>query len=213
MLAIFQGANAQGPPSYYYTVVEAHGIIGCLAWVIFFPLGAIAIRLLNTPKAWLVHAIIQIFAYMLVITNAGLGIWMALVSGQLNHYHPEIGLVLFTITFFQAIGGMIHHYLFTKQKRSTFLVQMHIWLGRTLITLGMINGGLGMLFGSLFGSHPTRSEHIVYGVVAGAIWLSWILVVVFVNVKGKKADAFKTEQVAETDKGRTFDDSQAFGQL
>ena len=40
----------------------------------------------------------------------------------------------------------------------------HIWLGRALITLGMINGGLGMLFS---GGDPTRSEIIAYGVVAG----------------------------------------------
>lgn len=82
LLALLHGANAQ--TANFQTVVKAHGIIGSLAWVIFFPLGAIAIRLLHTPKAWLVHATIQLFGYMLVIVNAGLGIWMGTVTHQVR---------------------------------------------------------------------------------------------------------------------------------
>jgi hypothetical protein len=105
--------------------------------------------------------------------------------------------------FFQPIGGLLHHYIFTKHTRSAIVAQTHIWLGRTLITLGMINGGLGMRFGgSVFRNGPTRPEEIVYGVVAGAIWLGWILVVVFVSVKGKKAGVSRSEHVSATEKGR-----------
>ena len=82
ILALLHGANAQ--TANFQTVVKAHGIIGCIAWVIFFPLGAIAIRLLHTPKAWLVHATIQLFGYMLVIVNTGLGIWMGMVTHQVR---------------------------------------------------------------------------------------------------------------------------------
>ena len=56
--------------------------------------------------------------------------------------------------------------------------------------------------GSVFRNGPTRPEEIAYGVVAGAVWLGWILVVVFVSVKVKKAEVSRSEQVSETGKGR-----------
>jgi hypothetical protein len=79
---------AQAPN--YNVITEAHGILACIAWVIFFPLGAIVLRLLNNPKAWLVHACIMVFAYSMFVTSAGMGIWMAVVSDQVRG-HVGIG--------------------------------------------------------------------------------------------------------------------------
>jgi len=64
-------------PQYYNQVKIAHAVLGSLAWVIFFPLGAILVRLLKPPYAVRVHGTIQIFAYSLLIAGAGMGIWMA----------------------------------------------------------------------------------------------------------------------------------------
>jgi hypothetical protein len=64
-------------PQYYNQVKIAHAVLGILAWVIFFPLGAILVRLLRPPYAVRVHGTIQIFAYSLLIAGAGMGIWMA----------------------------------------------------------------------------------------------------------------------------------------
>jgi hypothetical protein len=55
----------------------AHGVIACLAFVIFFPLGAISMRVIPGRLAIIVHALFQLFAYMLYIVAFGLGIWMA----------------------------------------------------------------------------------------------------------------------------------------
>lgn len=44
----------------------------------------------------------------------------------------------------------------------------------------MINGGLGLL---LRAKMTTRAEWIVYGVLAGVIWMSWIFMVVSVPLK------------------------------
>jgi hypothetical protein len=78
-LALLPLASAQAN---FDTVTTAHSILGCLAWVIFFPLGAVTLRLLNSPKAWFVHAVIQLFAYLLVVVNTGTGIWMGITSYQ-----------------------------------------------------------------------------------------------------------------------------------
>jgi len=55
----------------------AHGVIACLAFVIFFPLGAIFMRILPGRLSIIVHALFQLFAYVLYIIAFGLGIWMA----------------------------------------------------------------------------------------------------------------------------------------
>jgi hypothetical protein len=45
-------------------------------------MGTIIIRLLSSPKAWLVHAWIMVFGYAMALTAAILGIWMGVVSQQ-----------------------------------------------------------------------------------------------------------------------------------
>lgn len=52
-------------------------------------------------------------------------------------------------------------------------------LGRLLITLGMINGGLGLLLSS----NASRGDYIAYGVVAGVIWVAYIAIAAFGEVK------------------------------
>jgi hypothetical protein len=47
-------------------------------------------------------------------------------------------------------------------------------MGRILITLGMINGGLGLLLAD----NASRGEKIAYGVIAGFIWLLWMVIAV-----------------------------------
>jgi len=185
LLASVRNATAQGgpqQPSNYNQIRTAHAVLGSLAWVIFFPLGAIIIRFLSSPHAWLIHAFINVFAWAMFIVAAGLGIWMSLVSQQLNSYHPIIGLVLLALVSIQPIGGLLHHYLWAKRNKSEFVAMYHIWMGRILITLGMINGGLGLLYSG----NATRGEQIAYGVVAGIIWVSWIAIAI--GVPGKRGN-------------------------
>jgi hypothetical protein len=103
----------------------------------------------------------------------------------------------------------LHHYLFTKHKRSTVVAQTHIWLGRSLITLAMINGGFGMQFVG----NATRSQEIAYGVIAGAIWLGWVSIVVLVNVKGRKPEATGKEQSFEPKSERSPVESRDEGRV
>ena len=58
----------------------------------------------------------------------------------------------------------------------------HIWMGRILITLGTVNGGLGLLYSA----NATKGEQIAYGVVAGVIWASRIAIVIAVLAKQGK---------------------------
>jgi hypothetical protein len=55
----------------------AHGVLACLAFVVFFPFGAISIRLFSFPGLVWFHAIFQMLAYLLFTAAFGLGIYLA----------------------------------------------------------------------------------------------------------------------------------------
>jgi len=154
----------------------AHAVLASLAFVIFFPSGAIAVRLLPGKLAAAAHGFFQLFGFILYIVAVVLGIWMgvSLKFSQFNllkSYHPIIGLILFALLFFQPIGGFLHHRNYKRTGQRSAPSYGHIWMGRILITLGMINGGLGLRTAA----NGTRGEYIAYGVVAGIIWLLWVV--------------------------------------
>jgi len=75
--------------------------------------------------------------------------------------------VIFACAWIQAIAGYIAHVMYKRRGMSTAVGRVHVWAGRVLITIGMINGGLGLLLSA----DGTRSDYIAYGVVAGSIWV------------------------------------------
>jgi hypothetical protein len=59
-----------------------------------------------------------------------------------------------------------------------------------LITLGIINGGLGLLLSG----DASSGEYIAYGVVAAVIWLAYIAVAAFGETKKSKDNKVDTEE-------------------
>lgn len=97
---------------------------------------------------------------------------MAYTTSQLNNAHPIIGIIILGLALpIQPILGTVHHVLFKRQAAQGHNVtgpnlwwgRTHIWLGRAAITLGMINGGLGLQLSG----NASRGEIIAYGVIAG----------------------------------------------
>jgi hypothetical protein len=163
-------------------ILIAHGVLASLAFVIFFPLGAILIRLASSPRLWLIHGVFQIFAYLLYTAAFGIGIYIVNSvprANLLNRYHPIIGIIVFCLLAFQPVLGLLHHFKFKKYQRRTVWSYGHLWLGRIGITLGMINGGLGLLLATETGFYvPSRGQIVAYGVVAGLMWGAWVVAVV-----------------------------------
>jgi hypothetical protein len=54
----------------------AHGVLACLAFVVFFPVGAISIRIIPGRFALFVHALFQICGYILYTIAFGMGCWL-----------------------------------------------------------------------------------------------------------------------------------------
>jgi hypothetical protein len=166
-------------------LIVAHGVLAALAFVLFFPLGSILIRLGSFRGLWIVHGLFQLFAYTVYIAAFGIGVWMinSMPVNLLDQPHPIIGIVIFVLLFFQPILGFIHHLQYKKYTRRTIWSYGHLWLGRILITLGMINGGLGLLLASdapaSTGIAASRGQMIAYGLVAAVMWLLWLVAAVY----------------------------------
>jgi hypothetical protein len=64
----------------------AHGVLASLAFVFFFPVGAILVRALPGRSAMLAHAVFQGVGYTFFIAAAALGIWLTqtIKFGHLN---------------------------------------------------------------------------------------------------------------------------------
>lgn len=175
-------------PKHYHKVVIAHGVMASLAWVIIFPSGSIFMRVLPNGYAFKVHAFFQSFGIILYIAAVGMGIWMGRTTDKLDNYHTILGLVIFGLVAFQVIAGAIHHWVIYKKthKRSN-LARIHLWLGRILITAGMINGGLGFKLSSPdwhYGVKVASTGDIVaYSILCVLFWLAYILIVVYYEVR------------------------------
>ncbi|KAF2849132.1 hypothetical protein T440DRAFT_499948 [Plenodomus tracheiphilus IPT5] len=180
------------PPSSRHTILLAHGILASLAFILFFPLGAILIRLSSTRYTYLIHGTLQLLAYLIYTAAFGIGIWLLnhIPVNLLTHHHPIIGILVFVLLFFQPLLGMVHHVKFRKYSKRTVWSYAHLWLGRLVITLGMVNGGLGLLLASeapgFTGFAPSRGQIVAYGVVAGIMWVLWVVAAVAGERKRKR---------------------------
>lgn len=72
------------------------------------------------------------------------------------------GTVIVSLMLVEPFIGIIHHLRFLKTREPGLWTVWHIWYGRVLILLGIINGGLGL---KLAGN--TTGGKIAYGVVGG----------------------------------------------
>jgi hypothetical protein len=92
---------------------------------------------------------------------------------------------VFALLAFQTAFGLVHHILFKRKGQRQIWSYAHIWTGRTLVTLGIINGGLGMQLGNV-----SKAGKIAYGVLAGLIWIVWMAVAVVSEFRSPpKADS------------------------
>lgn len=74
----------------------------------------------------------------------------------------------------------------------------HVWLGRIIVTLGIINGGLGLKFAN----NSTRGVRITYGVLAGAIWTSYMAYAAVSEARERKSERKKEREGESAAKNR-----------
>jgi hypothetical protein len=83
--------------------------------------------------------------------------------------HVIFGTVIVCLMGIQPIFGILHHRHFVKARRRGAISYVHIWWGRVLMALGVINGGVGLKL-----VEEDNGPIIAYGVISGVIFLGYI---------------------------------------
>lgn len=213
-----------------YRVLIAHAVMATMAWAFLFPIGAILLRLnINRPIMLQLHVSVQIAAYLIYMAAAGTGIWVAMQYEQFfdvwSDPHLAIGLALLICTSIQPLLGWIHHRIYRARTiiiantnrgprpGRTVWGRLHLWLGRGLITLGIINGGLGLKMLEVSPTQDltvTRNAEIGYGVVAGFMWLLYIgITVVWEATRSRRQRKLQYESSSTRRRGRNMSQVQS----
>ena len=163
------GANTNG-------IREAHGTIMAVVFLFLLPLGALMTYLPFSRKIAFAHAPAQILSVCLLITGMVLGVTLGVRIDEYDGYHQIIGyIIVSSLLLFQPVLGLIQHLRHRKYGRRTVFGHLHRWLGRILILLGIINGGLGLQVSGEIGSDEVPKWSVIaYSVVAGIIGIFYI---------------------------------------
>ena len=88
--------------------------------------------------------------------------------------------------------------LFRKHQKSTVWGAAHCWMGRVILILGTINGGLGLQL-----SGNTVKGEIAYGVLAGFFFSLWAVSLVL--DKRQKAKSMKSVESSPAQEKRSYE--------
>jgi hypothetical protein len=128
-----------GPPT---RIIMAHYIIMILVWLFMYPVGAALMPFLGK---WALHAVWQTVAFVLMWVGFGLGYVAARRMGMgFIPTHNKLGTVAVALMGIQPILGWLHHQYYLKHTQRGLISHAHIWYGRALMLMGIVNGGLGI---------------------------------------------------------------------
>lgn len=194
--------NDSEPSQLYIEITVAHAVLGLLAFGLFFPLGSILLRTLpHRGTVWL-HAGWQLLTLAMAVTSMGIGVRMvrdpAMVDSDFIHEpHAIIGLVtICTLIAVQPATGVLQHLRFRRTGSRTAFSYAHMLLGIPLITLGAINGGLGLRL-----SEEPMKYTVTYGVLAGVVWVIWMSISVISQVMRDSTAPRRTKRSGSDEDG------------
>merc|ERR1712225_68237 len=164
-----------GGSSSFQTITDyqkAHGIVMGIVVVLLFPFGAMFMRM---GGSGIVHGILQVLSLCALLVGLGLGVKLAdLRNMNLTTTHPLFGIILVALFLIQPIFGLIHHIQYKRNLSRAGVSHLHIWYGRILMLLAIIDGGLGLQL-----ANNSRNGKIAYAVVAAVVGVVYIAMCVF----------------------------------
>ncbi|OTB14991.1 putative iron reductase domain protein [Daldinia sp. EC12] len=140
LVATTQGLSKEGKKD---VAALMHAIIMVFVSVGLYPFGIFILRLGSWVR-W--HGINQAFAFVLTIIGSSLGFSISKFynrSKKVNTAHQVIGILIFIFIFAQFALGFFHHRTFKKTQQTTKMAPIHVWMGRVIIVMGVVNGFLG----------------------------------------------------------------------
>jgi hypothetical protein len=76
----------------------------------------------------------------------------------------------------QPFIGLLHHRRFISTQGQSFWTFIHLWYGRVLILLGIVNGGLGLQLAA-----NTKGGTIAYSILGGVTGALFCALIVYVE--------------------------------
>jgi hypothetical protein len=140
------------------------------------PAGAVIIRFLDKrlKNPVLIHQLLQLSTCGLIFIAFFIGVGAS--KGQhFKFAHQWLGLIIFLALISQAGLGFYHHRRFKEEQPNTrrWFTHVHLWLGRSLLFLALINMGLGIqLFGDGAGAQAGWYLFTI-ALVAGYAFAYW----------------------------------------
>jgi Cytochrome domain of cellobiose dehydrogenase/Eukaryotic cytochrome b561 len=144
-----------------------HGLIMSACFVVFFPLGALLIRLPLRLAFW-IHLVWQCCTVLGVIIGLSLGIYISINNNkrpQLNSPHQGLGLTVVLLVFAQASFGFFLHRTYKRTLSPSLHGQFHRYLGIIIILVGITNGALGLIFANNTGRLPAYFGLVLFVVI------------------------------------------------
>ncbi|KAF2471188.1 uncharacterized protein BDR25DRAFT_223363, partial [Lindgomyces ingoldianus] len=104
--------------------------------------------------------------------------------------HEILGTVIVGLFLLQPLLGWFHHRHFLAKGAKDYKREVHVWLGRGLMAIGTINGGIGIKLASE--TDKSKTAGIAYGIIAGLVFAVY-LGVWFWSRRQRRGEAGKTE--------------------
>lgn len=156
-----------------------HAVAMILGIVLLMPLGVVMLRL-----GWWVrwHALNQTIAMVMVLMGFGVGIATSLRyqrSRNFDSYHQILGFFIIIFILVQFSLGFLHHRQFRQTQLPTRFGKIHLWFGRFIILLGIMNGFFGFTFalnrryGLILAGLVIAMCFAILITIVGRRWLGW----------------------------------------
>ncbi|KAG5974429.1 hypothetical protein E4U55_008215 [Claviceps digitariae] len=156
------GVVVQQDTSHNQFLQNTHGVIMAVVFIAGYPLGSSLMPLMGK---WLLHASWQLLAFLGMWAGFGIGYTVATNEGvRFKDDHTKLGVVVCALMGLQPILGWLHHQHYVKTQSRGLVSYFHIWFGRALMILGIVNGGLG-----LQAANQSNAFIIAYSVLAGVV--------------------------------------------
>ncbi|RGP66094.1 hypothetical protein FSPOR_6920 [Fusarium sporotrichioides] len=143
-----------------------HGVIMAIVFLLGFPIGSVLMPIFGR---WIIHASWQIIAFIGMWVGFGVGKVAADRGGDWFHEpHVVLGTIVCILMIIQPVLGWIHHRNYVKHQRRTTVSHAHIWYGRGIMIVGIINGGIGLQLSGA--STKLIAAYSVVGVIVSLIY-------------------------------------------
>ncbi|KAI1631459.1 hypothetical protein F4809DRAFT_164923 [Biscogniauxia mediterranea] len=177
------GAGA-GAPWYLReipTLEAAHGILMAIVMAVMYPLGSL---LMPVFGKWWLHGAWQGVAWLAMWAGFAIGVVLAQRTGiNFTTHHTNLGTAVVALFGVQPALGYLHHVQYVRSGGSRGAAShAHVWYGRALMVLGVVNGGLGLRLAG-----TGRGLVVAYAVVAAVVFAAYLAGAAFGEVRKARA--------------------------